>query len=197
MTGATAPNLTELLQAWGQGDVQAGDELLPLVYRELHRQAAGYLRRERRGHSLQPTALVHEAYLRLVGHGGGWQNRAHFFGVAAQVMRHILVDRARRRRAGKRGGDLLRITLDDAVAGAAFKDAELDLIELDQALHELAALDPGKARLVELRFFGGLTAAEAAGVMGVSESTVTREWRLARAWLHRRLRSGASRAGGV
>jgi RNA polymerase sigma factor (TIGR02999 family) len=189
MTVPSPPNLTALLQAWSEGDTQAGDDLLPLVYRELHRQAAGYLRRERRGHSLQPTALVNEAYLRLVGHGGGWQNRAHFFGVAAQVMRHILVDRARRRQAGKRGGDLLRITLDDAVAGAAFKGEELDLIELDQALRELAALDPGKARLVELRFFGGLTAAEAAGVMGVSESTVTREWRLARAWLHRRLRT--------
>ena len=187
MTGDSPPNLTALLQAWSRGDAQAGDELLPLVYRELHRQAAAYLRRERRGHSLQPTALVNEAYLRLVGHGGGWQNRAHFFGVAAQVMRHILVDRARRKHAGKRGGDLLRITLDDAVAGAAFKGEELDLIELDQALRELAALDPGKSRLVELRFFGGLTAVEAAGVMGVSESTVTREWRLARAWLHREL----------
>ncbi len=190
MTGAaTPPNLTALLQAWSRGDVEAGDQLLPLVYRELHRQAAAYLRRERRGHSLQPTALVHEAYLRLVGHDGPWESRSHFFAVSAQVMRHILVDRARRRRAGKRGGDLVRITLDDAVAGAPLKDAELDLIELDQALRELAALDPGKARLVELRFFGGLTAVEAAAVMGVSESTVTREWRMARAWLHRRLRS--------
>lgn len=162
--------------------------MLPLVYGHLHRIALACMAGEAAGHSLQPTALVNEAYLRLVGHGGGWQNRAHFFAVAAQVMRHILVDRARRRRAGKRGGDLVRITLDDATAGAAFRGAELDLIELDQALRELAALDAGQARLVELRFFGGLTAAEAADVMGVSESTVTREWRLARAWLHRRLR---------
>lgn len=189
MTGAPTPNLTVLLQAWSRGDAAAGERLLPLVYEELHRQAAGYLRRERRGHSLQPTALVNEAYLRLVGHDAGWQNRAHFFAVAAQVMRHVLVDRARRRRAGKRGGDWTRITLDDAVAGTAFRDAELDLVELDEALQELAAMDAAKARLVELRFFGGLTAAEAAAVMGVSESTVTRDWRVARAWLHRRLRA--------
>ena len=117
----------------------------------------------------------------LVGHGGAWQNRAHFFAVAAQVMRHILVDRARRRRAGKRGGEWMRITLDDAVAGAAFRDAELDLIELDQALSELAALDPGKARLVELRFFGGLSVEEAAEVMGVSRTTANREWQTAKA----------------
>jgi RNA polymerase sigma factor (TIGR02999 family) len=178
-------NVTELLRAWGQGDREAGERLLPLVYQELRRQAARYLRRERRDHTLPATALVHEAYLRLVGEQAPWADRAHFFGVAARVMRQVLVDHARRHGAAKRGGHWTRLPLDGMGADPPARERGVDVVVLDQALDELAALDPGKARVVELRFFGGLNIEETAETLGISTSTVTRQWRMARAWLHR------------
>jgi RNA polymerase sigma factor (TIGR02999 family) len=190
--GPERHEVTALLRAWSRGDAAAGDRLVPLVYGQLRRQAARYLRRERRGHTLAPTALVHEVYLRLARHRSGWKSRAHFFGVAAQAMRRILVDHARRHRAGKRGGSWCRVTLGDAAAAAG--PADLDLLALEDALTALAAIDPDKARLVELRFFGGLEIEETAEVMGVSASTVTREWRMARAWLYRRVSKGSPAA---
>ena len=178
-------DLTGLLRAWGEGDREAGERLIPLVYGELRRQAARYLRRERRDHTLRPTALVHEAYLRLMEQRDTeWQNRGQFFGVAAMVMRRILTDHARRHGAGKRGGSWYRVSLDDV---GAQEGRDLDLLALDAALVELAALDPEKARMVELRFFGGLDIEETAELLGVSPSTVSREWRLAKAWLYRKL----------
>jgi RNA polymerase sigma factor (TIGR02999 family) len=190
-------DVTGLLQAWAGGDREAGERLVPLVYGELRRQAARHLRRERREHTLRPTALVNEAYLRLAGQrDAGWQNRAQFFGVAAQVMRRILVDHARRHGAAKRAGRLCRVTLDEALAPVAPRDVEV--LALEEALRALAALDPGKARLVELRYFGGLSLDETAQVLQVSESTVTREWRMARAWLFRRMTGAAEpEAGGA
>jgi RNA polymerase sigma-70 factor, ECF subfamily len=162
---------------------------MPLVYAELRRLAARYLRRERPGHSLQPTALVHEAYLRLVGQERVvWQNRAHFFGIAAQMMRRILVDHARGRRRGKRFGDAVRVTLDDRVATVSAPDCELLLLDL--ALDELTAIDPRQGQIVELRYFGGLSESEIAKVLAISRSTVTREWQIARGWLFRRVTTG-------
>lgn len=177
-------SVTALLQAWNAGDDEAGRRLIPLVYSELRRRAGGYLRRERPGHTLQPTALVHEAYLRLVGLQGHWRSRSQFFGVASNLMRRILVDHARRRRAAKR--DAVRVVFDEAVQAAA--EPELDVVRLDEALLELSALDARQGRLVELRYFGGLTMEEAAEVLGVSAATVKRDWTLARAWLFDRLR---------
>jgi RNA polymerase sigma-70 factor, ECF subfamily len=176
--------VTALLQAWNAGDEDAGRRLIPLVYAELRRRAGGYLRRERPGHTLQPTALVHEAYLKLVGLQGQLASRSQFFGVASNLMRRILVDHARRRRAAKRGG--IRVTLDDA--HQAVVDRDVDLVRLDDALSELSALDPRQGRLVEMRYFGGLTQEEAAELLGVSVATVKREWTLARAWLFDRMR---------
>lgn len=182
-----------LLRAWGQGDVQARDDLLPLVYRELRRRAAGYLRHERRDHTLQPTALVHEAYLRLIGQERvAWQNRAHFLGVAAQMMRRILVDHARGHRAAKRPGAALKVVLDDR-AGAT-PPRQCELLTMDQALNELATVDPRLGQIVELRYFGGLSEQEVAEVLSISRSTVTREWQTARTWLYRRLTAGPSRS---
>lgn len=177
-------SVTALLQAWNAGDDEAGRRLIPLVYSELRRRAGGYLRRERPGHTLQPTALVHEAYLRLVGLQGHWRSRSQFFGVASNLMRRILVDHARRRRAAKR--DAVRVVFDEAVQPAA--EPELDLVRLDEALLELSALDARQGRLVELRYFGGLTLDEAAELLGVSVATVKRDWTLARAWLYDRLK---------
>jgi len=183
---AVSADVTGLLRAWSHGEPGAAEKLVPLVYDELKRQAARYLRRERRDHTLRPTALVHEAYLRLFGQDrAAWKNRAQFFGVAAQVMRRILVDHARNRGAAKRAGGWRRVSLDDDM-GAPARD--LDLVELEDALVELATLDPDKVRMVELRFFGGLSLDETAEVLGVSPSTITREWRMTRAWLYRRLR---------
>jgi len=182
--------VTTLLQAWSQGDVSARDQLFPIVYDELRKRAAGYLRRERRGHTLPPTALVHEAYLRLIGQKSAWQNRAQFFGVASQMMRRILVDHARARSAAKRPGSGLRVALQEDAGAVA--PLEVDLILLDRALDELAALDQRQGRVVELRFFGGLSLEEIAETLGVSLATVNRDWRLARAWLHQRVREGAS-----
>ena len=178
-----------LLRAWGKGDLSAREKLMPLVYEELHRRAAAYLRSERTDHTLQPTALVHEAYLRLIGQDRVvWQNRAHFFGVAAQMMRRILVDHARGHRRGKRFGGAVRVTLDERAGTAEPPDCELLL--LDQALNELAAFDPQQAKIVELRYFGGLSEGEVASVLTVSRSTVTREWLIAKGWLYRRITTG-------
>jgi RNA polymerase sigma-70 factor, ECF subfamily len=180
-----------LLRAWGRGDLHARDELLPVVYRELRRRAGAYLRRERRDHSLQPTALVHEAYLRLVGQDRvAWQNRAHFFGVAAQMMRRILIDHAREHHAAKRPGAAVRVTLDDGIG--AVQPRECEMILLDDALSELTHLDARQGQIVELRYFGGLSEEEVAIVLSVSRRTVTREWRAARAWLYRRMTTGRS-----
>ena len=182
-------HVTALLRAWSGGDQAARDELLPLIYGELRRRAAAHLRRERHGHSLQPTALVHEAYLRLVDQQVAWKNRAQFFGLASEMMRRILVDHARTRKRGKRDGALTRVELDEAVAIA--EQRNVDLVSLDRALQELSKLDPRHARVVELRFFGGLTLEEAAEVLGASPATVKRDWSLARTWLYRRLKGGA------
>ena len=193
----TTQDVTALLRAWSNGDPEAGERLLPIVYGDLRRQAARLLRGERRDHTLEPTALVHETYLRLVEQrGADWRCRAQFFGVAAQAMRRILVDHARRHGARKRGGSWDRITLDEnRQAWPAERD--VDVLALEDALGELATLDPDKVRLVELRFFAGLSLEETAEVLGVSPSTVSREWRLARAWLLRRLRGAASEPPGA
>ena len=173
----------------GGATSNAREKLMPLVYSELRRRAAAYLRRERTDHTLQPTALVNEAYLRLVGQQGVvWQNRAHFCGIAAQMMRRILVDHARGRGRGKRLGAGVRVTLNERVGKADPPDCELLL--LDQALHELSSIDPQQAQIVELRYFGGLTESEVADVLTVSRSTVTREWTIAKGWLYRRMTSG-------
>lgn len=184
---ATLPNITELLIAWNGGDQDALEQLTPLVYRELHRLAHRYLSGERAGHLLQTTALVNEAFVRLIDwQGVEWQNRAHFFGVSATLMRHILVQFAREQRAAKRGGGPgLQVSL-SAAAGIGTR-ADPDLIALDEALVALEKLDPRQARIVELRFFGGLSLEEAAEVVRVSVSTVRRDWRMAQAWLHQQL----------
>jgi RNA polymerase sigma factor (TIGR02999 family) len=185
--------ITDLLVAWSDGDRGALEKLTPLVYQELRRLAQGYLRSERAGHTLQTTDLVHEAYLRLVDASQmRWQNRAHFFAVSAQLMRHILVDFARARRNLKRGGDAQQVSLDEALTVAAGHSAEL--IALDDALNDLAKLDERQSKVVELRFFGGLTEGEIAEVLQVSPRTVSSDWNLARSWLMRELsRSVGSR----
>jgi RNA polymerase sigma factor (TIGR02999 family) len=183
-------DVTALLRDWSRGDETALDQLLPLVYAELRNIAARQLRNERPNHTLQPTALVHEVYLRLVDQRQvDWQNRAHFLGVAARVMRRILVDHARRHGARKRGDGLQSISIDDAKDLAASQD--MPVLALDHALGRLEKVDPGLARIVELRAFGGLTIEEAAHVLEVSASTAKREWRTAKAWLQRELDSGA------
>lgn len=193
MPTSSAKDVTKLLAAWSQGDEEARDKLLPLVYQELRRVASRYLRNERRDHTLQATALVHETYLRLVEQKRTrWQSRAHFFGVAAQLMRRILVDHARRHATAKRGGALWRVGLDESTPARASRDVEM--VALDDALEELAGFDPKQARLVELRFFGGLTLQETAEVLGISVATVKREWNTARAWLHARIAEGGETA---
>jgi RNA polymerase sigma factor (TIGR02999 family) len=180
-------NVTALLQAWSRGEQAALDELLPAVYGELRRQAERYMRQQPAGHTLQATALVHEAYLRLVDQKHvDWQSRAHFFGVAAKAMRSILVDHARARHAAKRGGGVHHLTLGaaDSAGGPA---PELDVEALDEALSRLAEFDPEKSRLVELRYFGGLSIEEAAEVLGISPATLKRQWSTARTWLRREL----------
>jgi RNA polymerase sigma factor (TIGR02999 family) len=179
-------DVTRLLIAWNDGDAGALEHLIPLVYGELRRQARGYLRNERSGHTLQPTALVHEVYLRLVDQSRvKWQNRAHFFGVAARAMREILVDHARKRQARKRGGPDSPISIEDVNPAAAPRN--IDLLDLDRTLKRLATLDERQARLVELRVFGGLTIDEAAEVLEISPATVSREWRHAETWLHKEM----------
>ena len=183
---SSQPNITELLVGYGRGDKEALDQLMPLVYDELRRQAARYLRREQPGHTLQTTALIHEAYVRLVDQRTvQWQNRAHFFGIAAQLMRRILVDHARTKKRAKRGGSGVRVSLDEATV--AVKGQDLDVVALDEALERLAKIDEQQSRVVELRFFSGLTVEETAEVMGISAATVKRDWSMAKAWLHREL----------
>jgi RNA polymerase sigma-70 factor (ECF subfamily) len=186
---APSPDITALLDDWSRGNHRALDQLLPLVYAELRGIAARQLRRERVGHTLQPTALVNEAYVRLIDQRRvDWRNRAHFFGVAAQVMRRILVDNARRHNAGKRGEGVHHLSIDPALEAAP--SDQISVLALDQALGRLEKLDHGLARIVELRAFGGLTLEEAAHVLEVSHSTAKREWRTARAWLARELGDG-------
>jgi RNA polymerase sigma factor (TIGR02999 family) len=179
--------VTELLIAWSDGRREALDDLMPLVYADLRRVAAGYMQRELVGHALQPPALVHEAYVRLIDQKQvKWRNRAHFFGVAASMMRRILVDHARRRRAEKRGGNWERVTLAENEA-AADSAREIDVLALHESLERLAAFDPQQERIVELRYFGGLTIDETAEVVGISSATVVREWTIAKAWLRTNL----------
>ncbi len=190
MQSASTGVVTNLLHAWSAGNANAQEELLPLVYKELRQRAAGHLRRDRKGHTLQPTALVHEAYLRLVDQRDvDWQSRTHFFALASRMMRRILVDHARARAAAKRPNGTLRVTLDDDVASV--DPRQCDLLVLDQALSELAELDQRQERIVELCYFGGLTEVEIAGALSVSRSTVARELRSAKAWLYRRMTSGS------
>jgi RNA polymerase sigma-70 factor (ECF subfamily) len=188
MKVAAADNLTGLLMEWHEGDKSALDRLTPLVYNELRRIAHRYVQRERNGHTFQTTALVNEAFVRLAGaEEVAWQNRAHFFAVCAQVMRHILIDHARRRRYAKRGGEAQQVSLADADAMTPQRAAEL--VALDEALEELSRIDPRKARVVELRYFGGLSLEETAQVVELSEMTVRRDWRAAKAWLYRRMKA--------
>ena len=186
MSTPVEPEVSQLLVDWGRGDQAALSRLMPLVYDELRRLASPKLRRERSDHTFQTTALVHEAYLALVDQRqANWQNRAQFFAIAAQLMRRILVDYARSHQAAKRGGDYLKVSLDETIALAEEKNA--DLLALDEALDRLAKLDPQQSRVVELRIFGGLSVEETAEAMGISTRTVKREWSMARAWLHQQL----------
>ncbi len=179
-------NVTRLLVEWGDGNQQALEALVPLIYKELRNLAHNFLYRERPGHTLQTTALVHEAYLKLIDQNDArWQNRAHFFAIAAQAMRRILIDSARKHAAAKRGGPQAELSLDE-VADIAL-EPDISLLKLDEALNELAEIDPRQSRIVELRYFGGLTIEETAEVMSVSPATVKREWMMARAWLHQEI----------
>jgi len=189
MPGNTT-QVTVLLAKLRDGHGDAVNELVPLLYDELHRLAASYFRRERSDHTLQPTALVNEAYLRLVDQDVQWQNRNHFFGVAAQVMRRILVDHARSRQAAKRGGQLPKLSLDQAIVYSPERSGEL--LVVDELLERLTRFDPQQGRIVELRVFGGLTVDQAAEVLGISAATVKRDWSVAKAWLARELRKGSS-----
>ncbi|HEV7890039.1 MAG TPA: sigma-70 family RNA polymerase sigma factor [Pyrinomonadaceae bacterium] len=183
MTVPSQQDVTRLLVRLTEGDRGVLDDLLPVVYGELRKLASSYLRRERVGHTLQPTALVHEAYMRLVDQTQvQWQNRAHFFGVAAQMMRRILVDHARAHEAEKRGGEFQKLSLDENIDVSGERD--VNLVALDDALNLLAEIDPQKMKIVELRFFGGLSVEETAEVLGVSAPTVKRQWRMAKAWLY-------------
>jgi RNA polymerase sigma factor (TIGR02999 family) len=186
MASQRHPGATELLQAWSNGDVSAFDQLVPLVYRELRRLAHRYMRQERRDHTLQTTALINEAYLRLIDVNRiEWRSRAHFIAVAAQTMRRILVEFARQRNRQKRGGGAVRVALDEASEVARERDT--DVVALSDALGTLASFDPRMSRVVELRFFGGLTVEEAAAVLDVSPETVMRDWKTAKVWLLREL----------
>jgi RNA polymerase sigma factor (TIGR02999 family) len=193
LSTASPSTITRLLRAWSAGDTSAGDALLPLVYDELRRRARRYLRRERREHTLEPTALVHEAYLRLVDQReADWRNRTQFYAVAAVVMRRVLVDHARSHQAEKRGGSLFRVPLDEGMAQGEAR--EVDFMDLEAALVELAGHDARQARIVELRYFAGLSIEETAEVVGISPATAKRDWTMARAWLFRRVAAGASSA---
>lgn len=179
-------NVTKMLRDWRNGDQEALEKLIPVVYDELRRQAAGYLRRERTGHTLQTTALIHEAYLRLINQQNiEWQNRAHFYAIAARLMRQILVDHARNRQAAKRGGSDIRVPLEEAVAISSGEN--VDLVALDEALTRLAKIDSQQSRIVELRYFSGLSVEETAEVVGVSSRTVRRDWNVAKAWLRQQI----------
>jgi RNA polymerase sigma factor (TIGR02999 family) len=187
MGHGSAPDVTALLRAWGEGDPTARDRLMPLVYDELRRRARAYLRWEREAHTLQPTALVHETYLRLVRQDrSAWKNRDHFFGIAAQLMRRILVDHARAHKMGKRSGQWARVSLVEAIAEQ--RPVDVDVLDLDTALVELAGFDARKSQVAELRFFGGLSLEETGHALGISLATVEREWQAGRAWLFSRLK---------
>jgi RNA polymerase sigma factor (TIGR02999 family) len=187
-------DVSALLRAWNEGHVDARDRVMEVVYQELRRRAAAYLRHERPGHTLQPTALVHEAYLRLVDQrAAAWQNRAQFFGVASQIMRRILVDRARARKTAKRSGRWARLTLDESLAESSSPD--VDVLDLHAALTDLATFDARKSQVAELKFFGGLTLEETGHFLGLSVATVEREWQVARAWLYARLTDRGARRG--
>jgi RNA polymerase sigma factor (TIGR02999 family) len=187
------PNeITERLIAWGAGDMAALDQLVPIVYQELRRMAGNYLRQENPGHTLQPTALVHEAWLRLVDQARvDWRNRAQFFGVAAQMMRRILVDHAKAKHREKRGGEAVKLSLDDVINLS--RERAVDLLALDDALDELTRVDERKGRVVELRYFGGFSVAETAQILEVSPETVMRDWKMAKAWLYQQIRREAAR----
>ena len=178
--------ITQLLAEWSDGNQSALDELYPLVYDELHRLARRYMSRERQGHTLQTTALINEAYVRLVDQKNvHWANRSHFFAISAQIMRRILIDHARRHAYAKRGGGAQQVSLDEAAT--VTRSAGLEILRLDEALKSLAEMDPRRSQVVELRYFGGLNNEEIAGVLNISENTVTRDWNMARAWLHQQL----------
>ena len=184
---ASKNQVTDLLQRWKSGDEEALERLTPLVYDQLHRMAHQYIKRERRGHTLQTSALVNEAYLRLVDYKRvDWQNRAHFFAVSAVVMRRVLVDYARQRTSDKRGGESRQVDLSDSLAFTSERAAEL--VALDEAIRSLNQLYPRRSKVVELRYFGGLNNQEAAVVLKVSEATIERDWRFAKAWLYRELK---------
>jgi len=188
MSGAGTSEASRIIADLDRGDGDAADRLLPLVYEELRSLAAGYFRRQPASHTLQPTALVHEAFLKMAGpDGAGYRGRGHFMAVAATAMRQILIDRARRRGAAKHGGERRRLTLHENIGGD--EEREIDLLALDDALHRLAALDERKSRIIELRFFGGASIEETAEALGIARSTVTEDWRMARAWLVSELRS--------
>ena len=179
--------ITQLLNQWSNGDAEVLDDLMPLVYKELRRQAAGYLRRERTDHTLQPTALINEAYLKLIDQRDmKWQNRAHFFAIAAQAMRRILVDYARTRKREKRGGAAENLPLDEALTIVS-QEKSVDLVALDEALNKLAEFDERQAKVVELRYFSGLSIDETAEVLDVSNVTIRRDWIMAKAWLHQEI----------
>lgn len=179
-------DITEILRAWGDGKADAAEQLLPLVYKELRQLARSYMRRERADHTMSPTALVHEAYIRLVDQARvDWKNRAHFYGIAAQMMRRILIDYARAHATGKRGGVALRLSLEQV--NISLEQDATDLIALDEALNKLANFDQRKSRVVELLYFGGVEYKEAAEVLSVSEKTIQRDWQMAKMWLYREL----------
>ena len=178
-------DVTQILRAMAGGDASAAEQLLPLIYAELHRLAASYMRRERKDHTLQPTALINEAYLRLANEKLAWQNRQHFIGVAANVMRRVLVDHARAHNAGMRGGGAQRVELEEGIAVS--KERSEDLLSLDDALTRLAKTNVRQAKVVELRYFGGLSVEETAAILGVGPRSVKRDWSLARLWLYREL----------
>jgi RNA polymerase sigma-70 factor, ECF subfamily len=184
-------NITQLLAEWRDGNQSALDELYPLVYDELHRLARRYMSRERKGHTLQTTALINEAYVRLVDQKNvQWANRSHFFAISAQIMRRILIDHARRQRYAKRGGGAQQVSLEEVAA--VIPEQGRELVRLDEALKSLAEMDPRRSQVVELRYFGGLNNEEIAGVLNVSENTVTRDWNMARAWLYQQLAENAA-----
>ena len=191
MENLSSPSATQLLLEASAGKEDAVNALFPIVYAEMRRLAAAYLRRERPDHTLQSTALVHEAYLRLIDQKVSWQNRAHFLGIAAQTMRRILLDHAKRRAAAKRGGGQFTLQVDESLVGG--KNRDLNLLALDDALSELERIDPVRSRIVEMRFFGGLSNEEAAEVLGVSTATVQRQWAGARAWLFHAMKDGDAR----
>lgn len=188
MDKLTKQHITAKLQSWNSGNKSAAEELMPLVYDELHRVAANYLRKERSDHTLQPTALVNEAYLKLVDISSvEWNDRAHFFAVSSNVMRRILVDYARAQKTDKRGGDAKKVDLDEAISFS--KEKEIDLLALNDALERLEEIDERQSRIVEMRFFGGLSVEETAEVLKVSKRTIKREWAMAKAWLFQQMKS--------